>query len=135
MSRYLLDTNTWVAHFRATNPQVTANIKVHQAEDIFLCSIVVFELSYGVQRSAEAFRQAHMTQLSRLRALHESIPFDDRAAEIAGGLRCHLAKLGTPIGPSDLLIAAIALANGLVLVTSNVKEFSRVPDLHFEDWG
>ncbi len=46
----------------------------------------------------------------------------------------HLADLGTPIGPNDLLIAAITVANGLTLVTHNTKEFSRVPGLMLEDW-
>jgi tRNA(fMet)-specific endonuclease VapC len=38
------------------------------------------------------------------------------------------------IGPNDLLIAAMALANDLVLVTHNMKEFGRIPGLRWEDW-
>ena len=59
---------------------------------------------------------------------------DDRAAEEYGKVRAHLAALGTPIGPNDLLIAAIALANQMTLVTHNTTEFSRVPGLSLEDW-
>ncbi|HEV8059879.1 MAG TPA: PIN domain-containing protein [Gemmataceae bacterium] len=61
-------------------------------------------------------------------------PFDDRGAEEYGRIRAHLADLGTPIGPNDLLIAAITIANGLTLVTHNTNEFSRVPGLMLEDW-
>ena len=59
---------------------------------------------------------------------------DDRAAEEYGKVRALLAALGTPIGPNDLLIAAIALANQMTLVTHNTAEFSRVPGLALEDW-
>lgn len=63
-----------------------------------------------------------------------SLPFDDRAAEEYGVVRSHLTGLGTLIGANDLMIAAIALANGLTLVTHNTTEFSRVPGLFLEDW-
>lgn len=65
---------------------------------------------------------------------YHSLPFDDAAAELAGILRAQLGQPGTPIGPYDLQIAAIALVNGCTLVTHNVSEFSRVPNLVFEDW-
>jgi tRNA(fMet)-specific endonuclease VapC len=63
-----------------------------------------------------------------------SLPFDDAAAEEYGQLRAYLANQGTPIGPNDTMIAAIALANGLTLVTHNTAEFSRVPGLMIKDW-
>jgi len=63
-----------------------------------------------------------------------SLPFDDLAAEEYGKARAHLAKLGTPIGPNDLLIASIGLATGATIVAHNTAEFSRVPGLKVEDW-
>ena len=63
-----------------------------------------------------------------------SIPFDDAAAMVYGTIRANLAKAGTPIGPNDLQIAAIALANELTLVTHNTREFSRIQGLKLEDW-
>lgn len=59
---------------------------------------------------------------------------DDRAAERAGHIRADLARKGTPIGPYDLLIAAIALTHNATLVTHNVREFSRVVGLQYVDW-
>jgi tRNA(fMet)-specific endonuclease VapC len=63
-----------------------------------------------------------------------SLPFDDKSAEIYGQLRAKLELAGTPIGALDMLIAAIAIANDLVLVTHNSAEFSRVDGLNIEDW-
>jgi tRNA(fMet)-specific endonuclease VapC len=63
-----------------------------------------------------------------------SLPFDGNAAEVYGRIRARLEALGTPISPNDLQIAAIALANNLILVTHNTREFSRVEGLHLEDW-
>lgn len=63
-----------------------------------------------------------------------SLPFDDQSAVIYGQIRAQLAAPGTPIGPNDLLIASIALANNLILVTHNTREFSRVEGLRLEDW-
>lgn len=63
-----------------------------------------------------------------------SLGFDDAAAEIHAQIRHQLETAGTPIGPYDLQIAAIALDSGLTLVTHNTAEFSRVPGLTIEDW-
>jgi tRNA(fMet)-specific endonuclease VapC len=62
------------------------------------------------------------------------LPFDENAAAHYAAIRADLAAKGTPIGPNDLLIAAIALANGLILVTHNTTEFSRVVGLSLADW-
>lgn len=67
-------------------------------------------------------------------AKFEILPFDLPSAEIYGDIRAGLAKAGTPIGANDLFIAAIALANNLTLVTSNIAEFSRVPNLQILNW-
>jgi len=63
-----------------------------------------------------------------------SLAFDDEAAKLAGQIRSQLTTSGTPIGPNDLLIAAIALANDLILITHNTREFGRVDSLQIEDW-
>jgi tRNA(fMet)-specific endonuclease VapC len=62
------------------------------------------------------------------------LPFDDRAADAFGSVRADLERVGRPIGPNDLLIAATAIANDLVLVTHNTSEFGRVPGLNVDDW-
>ncbi len=64
----------------------------------------------------------------------DSLPFDDDAAEEYADIRAYLETRGKPIGTRDMLIAAIARANGLVVVTHNTKEFRRIPGLNIEDW-
>jgi len=64
----------------------------------------------------------------------DCLPFDDDAAEEYGSIRAYLERLGTPIGPHDMLIAAIARAKGLIVVTRNTRHFSRIHGLNVEDW-
>jgi tRNA(fMet)-specific endonuclease VapC len=100
--------------------------------DIAVCAPVKAELYYGAARSRDPltarFRQDAF--LGRF----TSLPFDDLAADAYGRIRAGLASLGTPIGPNDLLIAAIALTYNLILITHNTREFGRVTGLTIEDW-
>ncbi len=66
--------------------------------------------------------------------LFTSLPFDDNASEHYAIVRAYLTTQGKPIGANDLMIASIALAKGLILVTHNIREFERVPRLLLEDW-
>jgi tRNA(fMet)-specific endonuclease VapC len=132
---HLLDTNSCVDHLRrgpASN--VTARLALAPPGSVYLCSVVLGELVYGALRSGPSHRPANLALIAQLRQQFASLPFDDRSAEEYGKVRAHLESLGTPIGPNDLLIAAIALANRLTLVTHNTAEFSRVPGLALEDW-
>lgn len=132
--KYLLDANAWIAHFRQTSPNVTARLRTEPVSNIALCSIVVEELHFGVLRSAAARRPANLALVMRVRQQYVSLPFDDLAAEKCAEVRAYLAGIGQPIGPNDCMIASCALTNGLILVTRNTKEFSRVPGLTLEDW-
>lgn len=95
---------------------------------------MVAELVFGVERSAVSHQANNRLRVDQLRQQFVSISFHDLAAEQCGFLRAHLASLGMPIGPNDLMIASIALAHNLILVTNNTSEFSRVPGLLVEDW-
>ena len=64
----------------------------------------------------------------------ELLPFAGDAIEHYADIRCHLEREGTPIGPNDLIVAATARAANATLITGNVREFSRVPDLALRDW-
>ena len=101
-------------------------------QDVAVCSVVKAELFYGAMRSNNPERTLALQ--SAFLNTFVSLPFDDDAATIYGRIRAELANSGTPIGPYDLQIAAIALANNLILVTHNVREFSRVNGLKIEDW-
>lgn len=131
--KYLLDSNAWIAYLRGKDPLVIQRIQ-QQAADVVLCSVVLGELLYGACHSGPANQSANLALIGQVRARFPSVPFDDQAAEHYGLVREHLASLGTPIGPNDLMIAAIALARGLKVVTHNTVEFSRAPGLSLEDW-
>ncbi|MBI2804249.1 MAG: type II toxin-antitoxin system VapC family toxin [Planctomycetes bacterium] len=132
--RYLLDSNAWIGHLRQTSPTVTIRLRREQPTDVALCAIVLEELQYGALRSGPAQRPSNLAIVANLQQEYFSLPFDDLAALDGATIRVHLATLGQPIGPRDVMIAAIARSNGLTLVTHNTKEFSRVPGLALEDW-
>ena len=132
--KYLLDSNAWIAHLRQTSASVTTRLRQEQSADVVLCSVVLAELHYGALRSGPVRRVSNLALLAKLRQEYRSLPFDDGAGEECGEIRNYLAGLGHPIGPNDLMIAAIAKVNGLTVVTHNTSEFSRVPGLQLEDW-
>jgi tRNA(fMet)-specific endonuclease VapC len=131
---YLLDTNTCIGWLRQNQPRIVARIQAQAPTEIVLCSVVVAELLFGVERSDPAHRTNAALRVQQLRQQFLSLPFDDAAAAPYGRLRADLAARGQTIGGNDMLIAAIALANGCTLVTHNTTEFSRVPGLVIEDW-
>ncbi|MDZ4683882.1 MAG: type II toxin-antitoxin system VapC family toxin [Planctomycetaceae bacterium] len=131
---YLLDTNACIGWLRGSQPNLIARIQQETSTEIVICSIVVGELCFGVERSSPAHQTNTRLRVGQLRRQFVSLPFDDAAAEAYGRIRAALASQGTPIGPNDLLIAAIALVKRLVLVTHNTAEFSRIPGLMTEDW-
>ena len=131
---FLLDSNAWIGWLRQKHPKLLARIKQEDPANIMLCSVVLVELIYGAENSGPAHRVGNLQKIEQLRLQYVSIPFDDHAAEEYGKIRAVLAASGEPIGPNDLLIAAVALANQLTLVTHNTSEFSRVPGLMLEDW-
>ncbi len=130
---HLLDTNVCVNYLRSSGGSgITHRLLDFQAGDVVLCSVVKAELIYGVERSRN--RTQNFAQVKNFFTRFPSVPFDDAAAEVYGFIRSQLAMQGTPIGPNDLMIAAIALANDFTLVTHNLAEFGRVRGLKIEDW-
>lgn len=129
---YLPDTNVWIHHLNPGPSIVRSRLSAHSPSQITLCDVVKAELYYGACKSAR--REANMALLETLFAGFVSFAFDGEAARIFGDIRADLARKGTPIGPYDLQIAAIALANDCVLITHNTAEFSRIAGLKLEDW-
>ncbi|MEO1691502.1 MAG: type II toxin-antitoxin system VapC family toxin [Cyanobacteria bacterium J06631_6] len=129
---YLLDTNVCIVYLKGKSFNVNQRLKSLKRNNIAVCSVVKAELFYGSMRSNNP-KKALQIQKTFVEQFI-SLPFDDRCALIYGKLRAKLASAGTPIGSNDLLIAAIALTNDLILVTHNVREFSRVNGLKLEDW-
>ena len=129
--RYLLDTN--IISELVRNPQgiVTDHI-IQEWEDSVCTSIVVAsELWFGAEKKGS---RRLVTQLEAVLSAIEILPLKEPADRYYARLRHHLEKAGTPIGPNDMLIAAQTLSLGLTLITSNEREFSRVPGLSVENW-
>jgi tRNA(fMet)-specific endonuclease VapC len=131
---YLLDTNTWISLLRGRQADVLARLKQHPPEEILLCSVVLAELWFGAERSDASRRAGNHALVDELQAKYASLPFDDRAAREYATIRADLTGKGSPIGPNDTMIAAIARSRNVTLVTHNTAEFSRVAGLSIEDW-
>lgn len=129
---YLLDTNACIAYLNRPESGVRLRLETLPRQDVAVCSVVKAELFYGAMRTSNPERT--LAKQQTFLNQYVSLPFDDRSALIYGQIRAQLAASGTPIGPYDLQIAAIALANNLTLVTHNTREFSRVEGLRIEDW-
>lgn len=130
--KYLLDTNACIVYLRGRNPHLLQRVGQHPLSDIALCSVVAAELWHGAERSRNPAREH--ARVDAFVAQFVNLPFDEAAARIYGRIRHHIGSQGLTIGGYDFLIAAIAHANNLILVTHNTKEFSRVPGLNLEDW-
>jgi tRNA(fMet)-specific endonuclease VapC len=130
--KYLLDTNACVVYLRNYQSGVRRKLESLPKSEIAVCSIVKAEMFYGSMKSDDPQKSLAVQQ--KFFSQFRSLPFDDDAALIFGEIRADLAKKGTPIGAYDLQIAAIALANDLILVTHNTNEFSRIGNLKLEDW-
>jgi tRNA(fMet)-specific endonuclease VapC len=129
---FLLDTNACIRILNGSSAAVVARLQATSPSEVRLCSVVKAELLYGARRSARV--EDNLRLLQRFFAPLVSLLFDDRSAEEAGLIRLDLERSGRPIGPNDLLIAATARANDLVLVTHNRREFERIPGLRVDDW-
>lgn len=129
---YLLDTNAVIRFVNRSSNNVTERILRAGPDSLLLCSIVKAELMYGAFNSERPLENA--LGYRELFRMFRSLPFDDACVEEYGQLRALLRRRGAPIGANDLLIAAIALANNLTLVTANTNEFGRISGLRLENW-
>lgn len=130
--KYMLDTNICIFTIKKKSPAIIRNFLRHDPDELCISSVTYSELMYGVEKSmaAERNKAALSLFLSPIRILD----FDARAAEEYGRIRASLERKGMPIGPMDMLIAAHAKAEDLILVTNNTREFKRVEALEIEDW-
>ena len=129
---YLLDTNTCIGVLTNRSLSTIERLRARDSSEICLCSVVKAELLYGARKSERVAENLRL--LAEFFAPFVCLPFDDRCAENYGLIRAGLEKSGTPIGPNDLMIAAIAWTHDRTLITHNTGEFSRVVGLKVEDW-
>jgi len=130
LNKALLDTDTYSEILKAANPIVVRHATNYRRTHgvLTFSTITVMEVTRGFQRAHLPHRlQAFMTAI----ALEEVLPFDHAAAELAGRIAGDLERIGQPIGVADPMIAAIAISNGLELVTGNTTHFERIRRLGY----
>jgi tRNA(fMet)-specific endonuclease VapC len=110
---YLLDTNACIRLLNPGPSTVKTRLLSIPAAEVYLCSIVYTELCYGAYKSQQTERNRQ--RVEQFFQQFTSLPFEQRAGNLAGRIRAELESQGTPIGSNDLLIAATSIANNLVL--------------------
>ena len=121
--KYLLDTNTCIRYINGRSPNIRAKLPTIPRVDVGVSIITRAEMYYGSDKSQTPER-SRQKQLEFLQTV-QPVLFDEVAAIIYGDIRAYLDKQGTPIGGNDLLIAATALTNELILVTHNARSCRR----------
>lgn len=128
---YMLDTNICIYAQKGVSA-VIERMRGETHNGLAISAITLAELWHGIEGST-----AYDKNVQRLNGLLNAvdvIPFDDKAAAHYGQIAAYLQQKGTPIGTMDMLIAAHARSQGLTVVTNNVRDFGRVPDLKIENW-
>ncbi len=98
-----------------------------------MSSVTIKEIEYGRSLRPERVTRRGKVIDSLLLKI-DAVPFCVEAAYVTGQLRATLTRAGTPIGPYDVMIAGTALVHGLILITANTREFSRISGLQLENW-
>ena len=130
--RFLFDTNAVISLLGQKSEALINRVLDCSEGEIAIPAIVSHELYFGAYKS-----QKVSFNLETIRLLLRDfvvLPFDEEDSRQAGEVRAELNKSGSPIGPYDVLIAGQARARDLILISNNVREFERVPDLRLEDW-
>jgi tRNA(fMet)-specific endonuclease VapC len=127
----MLDTNIISSMMRQGQGRLWQRVERYGVANQCVSVISVCELRYGADHRGSV--RLH-NEISEILTVIEPVPFTPPVAEVYGRLRQQLTAIGKLIGPNDLFIAAHALALDLTLVTDNIGEFSRVPDLRVENW-
>jgi tRNA(fMet)-specific endonuclease VapC len=129
---YMLDTNICIYVLKKHSNKLRRKFKA--IKDICISSVTYGELCFGIENGNNNLKEERWRQLDIFTQRLLIEPWDENAGRHYGSIRAQLKKEGTPIGNNDLLIAAHARSINAVLVTNNVREFNRVPNLTVENW-
>ncbi|AAN48200.1 type II toxin-antitoxin system VapC family toxin [Leptospira interrogans] len=129
---YLLDTNICIFLIKKKNATLLENLKKKLNKDLFVSSLTVAELEFGIQKSE--FKEKNKVALIEFLTIFNILSFSDKDAESYGIIRADLERKGNVIGSIDMLLAAQAIANNYIFVTNNTKEFKRIKALKIENW-
>ena len=127
----MLDTNLCIRVLR-DRPAGLRERFSREADALCISTIALTELLVGAEKSDRSTENRR--EINRFAARLEVLPLDDAAAAHAAEIRGQLERRGQVIGGYDTLIAGHARSRGLIVVTGNLREFSRVDGLRSEDW-
>lgn len=130
---YLLDTNICIYAINRKPASVINAIKEKSVLGLYISSITLAELEYGIENSLQ--QDSNRVALQKFISVFNVLDYDAEDAISYGKLRSRLKRTGKPIGPLDMLLAAQALSKDLIFVTNNASEFERVEGLQIEDWS
>ncbi|MDX9872942.1 MAG: type II toxin-antitoxin system VapC family toxin [Clostridia bacterium] len=131
--KYLLDTDICIYIIKQNPSRIIKKFHSLNVGDICISSIAYAELQYGINKSQNPMR--NKIALAGFIAPIDILPFSEKAAVTFGKIRSALERQGQIIEPYDLLIAAQAISENLILVTNNTREYSRIPELNIENWA
>ncbi|WP_078128994.1 type II toxin-antitoxin system tRNA(fMet)-specific endonuclease VapC [Leptospira alexanderi] len=129
---YLLDSNICIFLIKKKNTILLENLKKKLNKGIFISSLTIAELEFGIQKSE--FKERNKVALIEFLTIFDILSFSHKDAESYGLIRANLERKGNVIGSIDMLLAAQAIANNYIFVTNNIKEFKRIKNLKIEDW-
>ena len=129
---YMLDTNICIYVLKNHSDKLRHKFKA--IKDLCISSVTYGELCFGIENGISDMKKARWGQLDLFTKGLAINSWDEDAAKHYGSIRALLNAQGTPIGNNDLLIASHARSIHAVLVTNNIREFNRVPDLSIENW-
>ena len=132
MLAYMLDTNICI-YVMKNYPQDLREKFNSLAEQLCISSITLGELHYGAEQSVR--RVGNLTAIQHFVARLDVLAFEAKAAAHYGQLRAELERAGAPCGPHDMQIGGHARSEGLIVVTNNMCEFSRMPEIRAENWA
>ncbi len=130
--KYLLDTNICIYIIKCKPSEVIQRFKAYSPADIGVSSVTVAELEYGAYKSNNVDK--NRAALNQFLLPLEIVGFGTQATQTYGQIRASLSRQGLVIGSMDMLIAAQALSQNLILVTNNINEFQRIAGLQLENW-
>ena len=130
--KFFLDTDICIYLINRKSAKLLDRLTRTDPEKVFVSSVTVFELEYGVQKSKRVAENS--LALAKFLSAIQVVSFDEEAAQETAILRVQLEQVGKPIGAYDLMIAGHARKFRATLVTNNLREFSRVPGLTVTNW-
>ncbi|MEO5716785.1 MAG: type II toxin-antitoxin system VapC family toxin [Luteolibacter sp.] len=131
--KLLLDTNVCIDLLRG-RPEVVKRFREYSPGDLGISAITAFELIQGAGRAPEPYRAIEREKINTFLAPMITAPFDSKCGALAGEINAALLNAGTPVGVMDVFIAATALSMDVPVVTSNVRDFSKIKGLEVIDW-